>query len=306
MRRPHAESCSPRSDLPLTDLSARYQFRGSGARLESSWPKEPRTFQASTACDVAWYIPCRVGGRSRCVRGHESARSERVKRCASCGREIADSATVCDLCEQWAADHIATAPAVSSETAGAALAPLPVANPPQPSSSPLPETTAQQSSASWPLDDATTPVSPPLESAPQTPPSEPRPGATTSSAPRTGGSGLSPRELVIIVAALAVGGVITFALLSARGGASTTVVAANRPAKTKTAPVAGTLPRRDPVVEHGTPCVLDRQSASHRGFRVARGEHGPDLAQLRSPSSRRPLHGQADGSIRVHRIGPED
>ena len=34
-----------------------------------------------------------------------------MKRCASCGREIAESASVCDGCEKWAQYHVPAASA---------------------------------------------------------------------------------------------------------------------------------------------------------------------------------------------------
>jgi hypothetical protein len=37
-----------------------------------------------------------------------------VKRCASCGREISEASTVCDLCERWAADQIHSTPPPSA------------------------------------------------------------------------------------------------------------------------------------------------------------------------------------------------
>jgi hypothetical protein len=40
-----------------------------------------------------------------------------VKRCASCGREIPDSATVCDTCDAWAAEHVRPAQAAPPPTA---------------------------------------------------------------------------------------------------------------------------------------------------------------------------------------------
>jgi hypothetical protein len=40
-----------------------------------------------------------------------------VKHCASCGREIPDSATVCDTCDAWAAEHVRPAQAAPPPTA---------------------------------------------------------------------------------------------------------------------------------------------------------------------------------------------
>ena len=121
-----------------------------------------------------------------------------MKRCASCGREIAESGTVCDLCERWAADHMAAPSAV----------------PPAPPASITPPQT--------------------VVAGPKTPASQPQPQTVAAAPsnehrPRTG---LSRRELMICVIALAVGGVVTFALFGSRGRPSTAVAAANRaPAK---------------------------------------------------------------------------
>jgi hypothetical protein len=130
-----------------------------------------------------------------------------VKRCASCGREIAESGTVCDLCERWAADHIAAPSSV----------------PPAPPAS----ITPPQAVAARP----TTPASQPQAQAVAAAPS-------TERAPR---SGRSRRELMFFVIALAVGGVITFAFVGSRGTPSTTVAAANR-VTAKEAPVAPAAP----------------------------------------------------------------
>lgn len=83
-----------------------------------------------------------------------------MKHCASCGRDIPESATVCDPCEKWAAEHVA---------------------------------------------------------APSTP-VRPRPAAPAK--------GVTGRELLIIVVALAAGGTLTFGLLSTRGVPATGVSAA--------------------------------------------------------------------------------
>ena len=93
-----------------------------------------------------------------------------MKHCASCGREIPDSATVCEPCEAWAAEHVA-APSTSTSTATATSIPAKA--------------------------------------------SSPAPARRVTS-----------RELVVILGALAAGGVLTFALLPARAVPATRVAAA--------------------------------------------------------------------------------
>jgi Type VI secretion system VasI, EvfG, VC_A0118 len=81
-----------------------------------------------------------------------------VKHCASCGRDIPESATVCEPCQKWAAEHVAAPSAPASSPALAKR--------------------------------------------------------------------VSRRDLLIILVALGVGGVLMFGLLSSRGGSATGVAAA--------------------------------------------------------------------------------
>jgi hypothetical protein len=48
-----------------------------------------------------------------------------VKHCASCGRDIPESGTVCEPCEKWAAGHV-VAPSPPKEVPQPAQAPSPV------------------------------------------------------------------------------------------------------------------------------------------------------------------------------------
>lgn len=159
-----------------------------------------------------------------------------MKRCASCGREIAESATVCDLCERWA-DGLTVPPA---STALVGEAPVTPAAEPFPAEEPViaahtPETPvgAVDAAGAEPLI-----VAPPSPVRTSSQPSVPQ--SASQSTPR---STLSRRELVIIAAALAVGGVVTFAFLGSRGGAATTLAASNHPPAAKTpAPARAAAP----------------------------------------------------------------
>ncbi len=93
-----------------------------------------------------------------------------MKRCASCGREIPESATVCEACDKWATDHLA-------------------APPPPPATAPAPA-----------------------------------PSRAVATAPA---AGLSRKELLLIAGGVAVAGIVTLALLSARGVQTPAVAAAN-------------------------------------------------------------------------------
>jgi hypothetical protein len=138
-----------------------------------------------------------------------------VKRCASCGRDIPESLTVCDLCQRWASDHIAVAP-VSHAQAAAPVSPLQTM-PPVPAAIPR--------------------LSPSLTAAPA-------PAPSAKVAIPTSLSRLSRRDLTIMVAALAGGGIITVGVLAMRGGPGTaTVAAANATsAPRRSAPAASTTP----------------------------------------------------------------
>ncbi len=187
-----------------------------------------------------------------------------MKRCASCGREIAESATMCDLCERWA-DGIAVAPietpAVSDLTAFPVEEPHVSAEPvivsPVLHAPAVPEP-AIAKAAIPPL-----PTMSPTTAPPPTPPPVAKPAA---------GSTLSRRELVIIGVALAVGAVLTFALLSSRG-ASTTLAAANRtPVKAASAPTPA--PAR-PAAPVGT----QKWSTARRAYWTA-NQHHSDAFEL--------------------------
>jgi hypothetical protein len=193
-----------------------------------------------------------------------------VKRCASCGREVSETSTVCDLCERWAADQVHSTPAGSSSQVRSSAG--------EPMSSPA---AAMQTSAA--------------------PARASQPHAVAAPAQqRAGGSRLSRRELMIIVGAVVLGSAITFALGGSHSDAIATAPAANR-APAKPAAAAAPAPRSDSDMEHRASGILDRKSASQRRVRVTRREHRCDLAQLRASYPDRPVHGQAHGGIRLYR-----
>ena len=103
---------------------------------------------------------------------------------------------------------------------------------------------------------------PPTTPLPPTPPPASQPAARST---------LSRRELVIIAAALAVGAVLTFAMLASRGGASTTLVAANR-AAAKAAPAPA--PARP-----AAPAATQKWSAARRAYWTA-NQHHSDAFEL--------------------------
>ena len=131
-----------------------------------------------------------------------------MKRCASCGREIAEPGTVCDLCERWAADHIAAPSPVSPTASGPRVPPAPVA-------------AMAKMTASSP---------------------QPQGIAAPSSSGRASKSGPSRRDLMLFVVALAVGGVITFAFVGSRSGSPSAAVAAAPRVPAKAAPAAPAAP----------------------------------------------------------------
>jgi len=186
-----------------------------------------------------------------------------VKRCASCGREIAESATVCDLCERWAdglAVPPAAAPAASELTVLSEAEEFPTHSKAEefPTHEPAFAAQAQEMPAA-PADRAT--VSPAI------PPAAPSQPATPQPVPQPAGrSTLSRRELVIIGVALAVGGVVTFSLLGSRGGPSTTLAAANRTPAAKIAP-APAPPRA------ALPAATQKWSAARRAYWTASQRH---------------------------------
>jgi len=112
-----------------------------------------------------------------------------VKRCASCGRDIPESATVCDTCQKWASDY--SAPPVTGSDPFAAPHPSPVVSAP-----------ASPSAASAPAAVAATP------------------SATTAVAKKPA---LTRRQLTLIGAGIVGVGVIAAAAIPALSGPSTAV-----------------------------------------------------------------------------------
>ena len=177
-----------------------------------------------------------------------------MKRCASCGREIAESATVCDLCERWA-DGLAVPPAQAPSVSEALFPdaePFAAQEPVVAAQTPETPAVPAQGTVAVPL---TAPAA-------SSQPASSQPGVSQPAARST----LSRRELVIIAAALAVGGVVTFAFLGLRGGGSTTLAAANRtpPAKAVPAPAP---PRA------GAPAATQKWSTARRAYWTASQRH---------------------------------
>jgi hypothetical protein len=151
--------------------------------------------------------------------------------------EIAESATVCDGCERWANHHSAAASAQSSPSPSQVdtpcTAPTVAAAPPSPAEVPAPAATPK--------------VSSPVATAPARK------------------AGLSRRELTIMAAAIAVGGLIMFAMMSTRGGPSTAVAASSvAPAKRASAPSAPSRP---------APAATQVWSTARRGYWTANQRH---------------------------------
>ena len=144
-----------------------------------------------------------------------------MKRCASCGREVPETATVCDLCERWAADQIQlTSPPAS---------PQPGLSASQPSAS---SSTAPQRVAS---------AAPPIAAAPQAQPTQAATVPAAAAQPRAA-MRFGRREMMIVAGALVVGSAITFALGGSRGGTSPTVSTSPNRAAAKTTPAAAPAP----------------------------------------------------------------
>lgn len=163
-----------------------------------------------------------------------------MKRCASCGREVPETATVCDLCERWAADSIQSTPTHSASQLH------PSADGPLTSSSAPAQTFTSASRA---------PVS-----GPPAPAAQPQTVAMPLQ-PRAGRLRLGRRELMIVAGALVVGSAITFALGGSRGGTSSTVPTANRaPAKA----AAGAAP---------APAFTQTWSSARRAYWTANQRH---------------------------------
>ena len=142
-----------------------------------------------------------------------------MKRCASCGREISETATVCDLCERWAADQIQLTSSHSSSPAES------------PASDPMYSAAMQTFLPESPS--AATPQ-------PQAAKAQP---VTAAAQPRAAASRFGRREMMIVAAALVIGSAITFALGGSRGATPTPVATTNRAAaKAGSAPAAAPKP----------------------------------------------------------------
>lgn len=166
-----------------------------------------------------------------------------MKRCASCGREISETATVCDLCERWAADQIQLTAAHSTPHARPAATTEPLSASP---STPQTFTAAPQ----------------PLASAPQAKSTQPQ--AAPAAAALRAVSRLSRRELMIIAAGILVlGSVITFALGGSRDGEPATATA-TAPARTPSKATAAAAPR---------PVFTQTWSAARRPYWTANQRH---------------------------------
>ena len=145
-----------------------------------------------------------------------------MKRSASCGREISETATVCDLCERWAADQIQLT-SIHASSQGESPASTPLSSPSPSLDEFVPESAAV----------APPPSAPALKAQPVAAPAQPR--AATSRFGR--------REMMIVAAALVIGSAITFALGGSRGATPTTVTTTNRAAaKPASAPAAAPKP----------------------------------------------------------------
>lgn len=165
-----------------------------------------------------------------------------MKRCASCGREISETATVCDLCERWAADQIQlTSIHPSSPTAS------PDSIPPS-----LPSPALQ----------AFVSESAPITAPPSTPPPQAQPVAVPAQ-PRATVTRFGRREMMIVAGALVIGSAITFALGGSRGATPTTVPTSNRP-PAKAGPTPATAAK---------PAYTQMWSTARRGYWTANQRH---------------------------------
>lgn len=143
-----------------------------------------------------------------------------MKRCASCGREISETATVCDLCERWAADQIQ----------------LTSIHPSSPAESPASDPVYSAAVQTF------APESPTAAATPQPQPAHAQPVAVAAQ-PRAAASRFGRREMMFVAAALVVGSAITFALGGSRGPTPTTVATTNRAAaKAGSGPAAAPKP----------------------------------------------------------------
>jgi len=177
-----------------------------------------------------------------------------VKRCASCGREIPESASVCDGCEKWAQYHVPTAASTSVPDLPLSLpTAAPSVTPPATSvSTPSVLPSAPLAAAPRAVSAAPSPVS-------ATPTSTPPPPATVAARK------FGKRELTIAVAVIVGGGLLVFAAMAGRGTAPTTVAASSA------APV-----KRAPAVERpSTPVRKATQvwTTTRRGYWTANQRH---------------------------------
>ena len=165
-----------------------------------------------------------------------------MKRCASCGREVPETATVCDLCERWAADQIHSTSIYSSSHAESSA--------------------SERLSSSSPALQAFAPESSNVAATPQPQPPHAQP-VVVPAPPRAAASRFGRRELMIVGAALLVGSAIPFALGRSRNATPTTVATSNRaPAK------AG-----GPAAAAPKPAFTQTWSTARRGYWTANQRH---------------------------------
>jgi hypothetical protein len=146
-----------------------------------------------------------------------------LKHCSSCGREIAESLTLCEQCERWAEDPVG-APAV--DAAPSNLPPPAGVAPPAPVVAVPPVRAA-----------VAVPPAPAVRAAVAVPPA-PAVRAAVAASPASGRR-LGRRELLVILVAVVGGGIITFALISTRGPAAEVAAArVEAPARKPSAPSA--------------------------------------------------------------------
>lgn len=149
-----------------------------------------------------------------------------MKRCASCGREIPESASVCEGCEKWAQYH---APAASSTSP---TTDLPLSSPfaAEPSTPAVPTSvTAAAPAPPSPVVSASAPQAVPAATAPAAPAPKTAPAAAAAR------KGLGRRELTIAVAVIVGGGLLVLAAMAGRGSSPSTV-SASATAPVKRAP----------------------------------------------------------------------
>lgn len=172
-----------------------------------------------------------------------------MKRCASCGREIPESASVCDGCEKWAQHHSVSAVSPRSP------ADLPLS---------LPTVTPSVTSPATPASTPSVSASAPLAASPVAASAAPPTASATTGAPARK-TGFGRRELTIAVATIVGGGLLVFAAMAGRSGSSSAVAASS------TAPA-----KRAPAAERSsTPARTATQawSSARRGYWTANQRH---------------------------------